>query len=107
MRMPSKPKLVGMIKEFLKSERPQTYRQLLTSKELDEVAESRAEAAQEEFHSLMDLSTDDVRKMNEAERQTQGIGQTQFLAMRESQAVESVLAQMLEFPPEQTADETI
>ena len=75
--------------------------------ELDEVAESRAEAAQEEFHGLMDLSTDDVRKMNEAERQTPGIGQTQFLAMRESQAVESVLAQMLEFPPEQMADETI
>lgn len=107
MRMPNKSKLVEMVKEFLKSERSQTYRRMLANKELDEIAASRAEAALETYNDLMDLSTDDVRKMNEAEQQTPGLGQTQFLTMRESQAVESVLAQMLEFPPEQTADETI
>lgn len=107
MRMPNKSKLVEMVKEFLKSERPQTYRRMLANKELDEIAASRAEAALETYNDLMDLSTDDVRKMNEAEQQTPGLGQTQFLTMRKSQVAELVLAQMLEFPLEQTADKTI
>ena len=34
MRMPNKPKLVEMVKEFLKSERPQTYRRMLANREL-------------------------------------------------------------------------
>lgn len=104
MRMPNKPKLVEMVKEFLKSERPQTYRRMLANKELDEIAASRAEAALETYNDLMDLSTDDVRKMNEAEKQTPGLGQIQFLTMRESRIVETMLAQMLEFPPDVTSD---
>ena len=104
MRMPNKSKLVEMVKEFLKSERPQTYRRMLANKELDEIAASRAEAALETYNDLMDLSTDDVRKMNEAEKQTPGLGQIQFLTMRESRIVETMLAQMLEFPPDVTSD---
>lgn len=104
MRMPNKPKLVEMVKEFLKAERPQTYRRMLENKELDEIAAIRAEAALEMYNDLMDLPTDDVRKMNEAEKQTPGLGQIQFLTMRESRIVETMLAQMLEFPPDVTSD---
>ena len=107
MRMPNKQKRVEMIKEFLESERPMTYRRLVTSKELDEVAENRAEAAQETAMGLRDLSMDDVREMNEAEKQSPGLGQIQYLTMRESRIIELALAQMLEFPPDQTEDETI
>ena len=64
----------------------------------------RAEAAQETYNDLMDLSTEDVRNMNEAEQQTPGLGQTQFLAMRESRIVKTVLAQILEFTPDVTSD---
>ena len=104
MRMPNKPKLVEMVKEFLKSERPQTYRRMLANRELEDVAVLRAEAAQETYNDLMDLSTEDVRNMNEAEQQTPGLGQTQFLAMRESRIVKTVLAQILEFTPDVTSD---
>ena len=45
-----------------------------------------------------------VGNMNEAEQQTPGLGQTQFLAMRESRIVKTVLAQILEFPPDVTSD---
>ncbi len=105
MRMPNKPKLVEMVKEFLKAERPQTYRRMLENKELDEIAAIRAEAALEMYDDMMmEISTDDVRKMNEAEKQTPVLGQIQFLTMRESRIVETMLAQMLEFPPDVTSD---
>ncbi len=107
MRMLNLPQLEKMVVEFLESERPEMFSRLTQSGELEALAKSRASAAMESYRDQMDLSTEETRAMNKAEKESPALGQPQYLAMRESRIVESVLTQMLELPSEATEDETM
>ncbi|MDP3537434.1 MAG: hypothetical protein Q8S26_01885 [Azonexus sp.] len=107
MRMLGQMQLETMVKEFLESERPEMYRRLKQSKELDALATSRAEAARESYLDAMDMSTEEVRAMNQAEKETPGLGQSQYWKMRDSRIVEEILNQMLDFQREAEVDESI
>ena len=107
MRMLFPIQLEKMVKVFLESERPEAYRLMKSAGELDEVAKMRAEAA---YQSYLDqkgeISEDEVREMIQ-QRKTDPLASIRYMAMRESRIVESVIEQMLDFPSEETAEETI
>ena len=106
MRMLHPPQLKKMVIEFLKAERPETYHRLKLSGELEEVAEMRAQAATEQYESLTaEMSPEDSKEMARMAKESP-MGNSQFMTRRENQIVESVLAQMLDFPADETAQET-
>ena len=107
MKMPFLPQLETMVKEFLETERPETYRRMKAAGELDAVATMRAEAAREAYETQMaEISDNEIREMNQ-ELKTNPLASIQYMTRRENRIVEESLAQLLDFPSEETTDETI
>ena len=107
--MPFLSQLETMVKEFLESERPETYRRMKAAGELDDVAKMRAKAADESFMDRNGEISDRELKEIALLRKTDPLARIRYMAMRESRIVEVVLSQMLDFPSEGTEqeDETI
>ena len=106
MKMPFLPQLETMVKEFLQSERPMTYRQMLATGELDAVATMRAEAAREAYETQMaEITETEVGEMNR-QLKTDPLASIRYMTQRQNRIVEDVLAQLLDFPSEESAEAT-
>ena len=106
MRMPFLPQLETMVKEFLQSERPETYRRMLATGELDAVATMRAEAAREAYETQMaEMPEKDVAEMNR-QLKSDPLASVRYMTQRQNRIVEESLAQLLDFPSEESAETT-
>ena len=106
MKMPFLPQLETMVKEFLETERPETYRQMKAAGELDAVATMRAEAAREAYETQMaEMPETDVAAMNR-QLKTDPLASVRHMTQRQNRIVEDVLAQLLDFPSEESAEAT-
>ena len=106
MRMPFLPQLETMVKEFLESERPETYRRMKSAGELDEVARIRAEAATEQYDEAMaEMPETEVAEMNR-QLKTDPLASVRYMTQRQNRIVEESLAQLLDFPSEETEEAT-
>jgi hypothetical protein len=98
--MPYPDKLRKMIAEAMQELAPQMYSRLKASGELGNVVEMRAQAAQEEYDSTMELvSPADQKELHQAQNEGP-FAMSQAWNRRESRIVENVLAQATEFPTE-------
>ena len=106
MRVPFLPQLETMVKEFLESERPETYRLMKAAGELDEVARMRAEAAMEAYETQMaEMPETEVAEMNR-QLKTDPLASIRYMTQRQNRIVEESLAQLLDFPSEESAETT-
>lgn len=106
MKMPFLPQLETMVKEFLETERPETYRRMKAAGELDAVATMRAEAAMEAYETQMaEMPEAEVAEMNR-QLKTDPLASVRYMTQRQSRIVEESLAQMLDFPSEESAEAT-
>ena len=106
MRMPFLPQLETMVKEFLETERPETYRRMKAAGELDAVATMRAEAAREAYETQMaEMPETEVAEMNR-QLKTDPLASVRYMTQRQSRIVEESLAQLLDFPSEESAETT-
>ena len=106
MKMPFLPQLETMVKEFLETERPETYHRLKAAGELDAVATMRAEAAREAYETQMaEMPETDVAEMNR-QLQTDPLASIRYMTQRQNRIVEESLAQLLDFPSEESAETT-
>ena len=106
MKMPFLPQLETMVKEFLETERPETYRRMKAAGELDAVATMRAEAAREAYETQMaEMPETDVAEMNR-QLQTDPLASIRYMTQRQNRIVEESLAQLLDFPSEESAETT-
>ena len=106
MKMPFLTQLETMVKEFLETERPETYRRLKAAGELDAVATMRAEAAREAYETQMaEMPETDVAEMNR-QLQTDPLASVRYMTQRQNRIVEESLAQLLDFPSEESAETT-
>ena len=106
MKMPFLPQLETMVKEFLQSERPMMYRRMLAAEELDAVATMRAEAAREAYETQMaERPETEFAEMNR-QLKTDPLASVRYMTQRQNRIVEDVLAQMLDFPSEETEEAT-
>ena len=106
MKMPFLPQLETMVKEFLETERPETYHRLKASGELDAVATMRAEAAREAYETqLAEMPETEVAAMNR-QLKTDPLASVRHMTQRQNRIVEDVLAQLLDFPSEESAEAT-
>ena len=106
MKMPFLPQLETMEKEFLETERPETYRRMKAAGELDAVATMRAEAAREAYETQMaEMPETDVAAMNR-QLKTDQLASVRHMTQRQNRIVEESLAQLLDFPSEESAETT-
>ena len=106
MRMPFLNQLETMVKEFLETERPETYRRMKAAGELVAVATMRAEAAREAYETQMaEMPEAEVAEMNR-QLKTDPLASVRYMTQRQSRIVEESLAQMLDFPSEESAEAT-
>ena len=106
MKMPFLPQLETMVKEFLETERPETYHRLKAAGELDAVATMRAEAAREAYETQMaEMPETEVAEMNR-QLKTDPLASVRYMTHRQSRIVEESLAQLLDFPSEDSAETT-